>query len=409
MKAFIRRFSSRKQDCATPSSPPSQEVQSSSVAVGANNNIPTAATAPTAQETTQSAPSKPTTPRTTNMSVPKELPKSFKAAILTGVKEKLVVKDIPMLDVVDGEILIKVHACGVCHSDHHVANGDMGPPHITRLGHEMVGTVVAVPDSEQRWRVGDRVGGPWHGGHDGTCKSCNRGLYQMCENELVNGVSREGGYGEYATLRREAVVRIPEDMDPAKAAPLLCAGVTVFNGMRRMGVTAGDIVAIQGLGGLGHLAIQYARKMGFRTVALSRGTSKKDFAMQLGANDYIDTEAHDTAEELQKLGGAAMIVVTAPNPQIISPLLGGLAPQGKLLIHTAVGPVSVNTVPMVIKALSVHGWPSGHALDSEEAIAFAQAQGVECMIEKFPLEMVNEAMEHMLSGKVRFRAVLVMD
>lgn len=188
----------------------------------------------------------------------------------------------------------------------------------------------------------------------------------------------------------------------------MCAGVTVFNGIRHMNLTAGDTVAIQGLGGLGHLAIQYARKMGYRTVALSRGTSKKDFALKLGATDYIDTEAHDAAEELQKLGGAACIAVTAPNPDVITPLLNGLAPGGTLLLWTAIGPVPVNTVPMVLNALSVRGWPSGHALDSEEAIAFANTHGVECMIETFPLEKVNEAMDHMLSGKVRFRAVLTM-
>ena len=176
-----------------------------------------------------------------------------------------------------------------------------------------------------------------------------------------------------------------------------------------MNLTAGDIVAVQGLGGLGHLAVQYARKMGFRVVALSRGTTKKDFAMQLGATDYIDTAANDAAEELQKLGGAACIAVTAPNPDVITPLIGGLAPGGTLLLWTAIGPVPVDTVPMVLNALSVRGWPSGHALDSEEAIAFATTQGVECMIEKFPLDKVNEAMEHMLSGKVRFRAVLTME
>ena len=269
---------------------------------------------------------------------------------------------------------------------------------------------MAVPSSEKKWKVGDRVGGPWHGGHDHACRACNRGQYQMCDNKTVNGVFRDGGYGQYATLRTESAVRIPPDADPAEVAPLLCAGVTVFNGMRNMpNVQAGDVVAIQGLGGLGHLAVQYARKMGFRTVALSRGTSKRDFALQLGATDYIDTSASDTATELQKLGGAAMIVVTAPNPDAISPLLGGLAPRGTLLIHTAIGPVPVNTVPMVLNALSVTGWPSGHALDSEEAIAFAQTHGVKCLIEKFPLEKANEAMEHMLSGKVRFRSVLTMD
>ena len=187
------------------------------------------------------------------------------------------------------------------------------------------------------------------------------------------------------------------------------AGVTVFNGLRHMNLTAGATVAVQGLGGLGHLCVQYARKMGFRTVALSRGTSKKDFAFKLGATDYIDTEANNAAEELQKLGGADCIAVTAPNPDVITPLLEGLAPAGTLLLWTAIGPVPVNTVPMVLNALSVRGWPSGHALDSEEAIEFADKQGIECMIEKFPLEKVNEAMEHMLSGKVRFRCVLTME
>lgn len=230
----------------------------------------------------------------------------------------------------------------------------------------------------------------------------------MCDAKAINGVTRNGGYGEYATLRTEATVRIPSNMDPALAAPLLCAGVTVFNGMRRQNILAGDVVAVQGLGGLGHLAVQYASKLGFRTVALSRGTDKRDFALQLGASEYIDTAAHDVGAELQKLGGAALIIVTAPNPQVIEPLIGGLATMGKLLIHTAIGPVPINTIPLVGKALSVSGWPSGHALDSEEAIAFAQAKGVECMVEKFPLERVNEAMEHMVSGKARFRAVLTM-
>lgn len=202
---------------------------------------------------------------------------------------------------------------------------------------------------------------------------------------------------------------IPKDADVAKTAPLLCAGVTVFNGLRNMNLRAGSTVAVQGLGGLGHLCVQYARKMGFRTVALSRGTAKKDFAMKLGATDYIDTEAGNVAEELQKLGGADCIAVTAPNPDVITPLIEGLAPAGTLLIWTAIGPVPVNTASMVLNALSVRGWPSGHALDSEEAIAFANTQGIECMIEKFPMEKANEAMEHMISGKVRFRAVLTMD
>lgn len=291
----------------------------------------------------------------------------------------------------------------------------MGPPRISRLGHEYIGTVVALGPNAGvigKWQVGDLVGGAWHGGHDGHCRSCSRGDFQMCANEEINGVSRDGGYGEYAILRAEAAVRLPRDLakeDLAMWSPFLCAGVTVFNGMRRMGVAAGDVVAVQGLGGLGHLAVQFARKMGFRTVALSRGEDKRAFAMDLGAHDYIDTAAGDVAEQLQKLGGAALIIVTAPNPKAIEPLIKGLAPRGTLLIHTAIGPVAFDTVSMVLKALSVRGWPSGHALDSEEAIQFARQNGVKCLVEKFPLEKANEAMAHMLSGKARFRAVLTMD
>nr|OQO19117.1 hypothetical protein B0A51_14637 [Rachicladosporium sp. CCFEE 5018] len=327
------------------------------------------------------------------------LPEKFTAALLTSPNQPLTITQIPLPVPAPNELLIKVHACGVCHSDHDIAAGHFGPLSIKRVGHEIVGTVVGLGELAKggKWKEGDRVGGAWHGGHDGTCRSCGRGDYQMCENELVNGWTREGGYGEYTTLRTEATVRVPEDMDPAEVAPLLCAGVTVFNGMRRMGITAGDVVAVQGLGGLGHLAIQYARKMGFRTVALSRGSDKQDFATQLGAHEYIDTSATTAAEGLQKLGGAALIIVTAPNPKIISGLIGGLAPRGTLLLHTAVGPVEVDSVTMVIKALSVRGWPSGHALDSEDAIQFARQNGVKCLIERFPLAKANEAVERMMT------------
>lgn len=243
---------------------------------------------------------------TTTMS--SQLPKTFKAAVLNGVDKPLEIKELPMPEVKPGEILLKVEACGVCHSDHHVQHGDMGPHGIEILGHEYVGHVVAVADGEKKWKVGDRVGGAWHGGHDGSCRSCSRGEFQMCDNKTINGVMRNGGYGTYATLRSEAAVSIPKDADAAEVAPLLCAGVTVFNGIRQLNIRSGEVVAVQGLGGLGHLAIQYFRKMGFRTVALSRGSTKKDFAMKLGANDYIDTQAEDVGEALQKLGGAACIV-----------------------------------------------------------------------------------------------------
>jgi len=339
------------------------------------------------------------------------IPKSCKACVIEKAGAPWTIKEVPVEEPKHGEILIKVHACGVCSSDVGVQQGHFGPivkyPIIP--GHEVIGTIVAVGPGESKWQVGDKVGGPWHGGHDGVCKACNRGLFQMCQNEQINGASRNGGYAEYCTLRTEAAVRIPPDADPAQYAPLLCAGITVFNGIRKMNITAGDIVAVQGLGGLGHLAIQYARKMGYRTVALSSSDAKRDFAMELGATDYVDNSKEDSAEALQKMGGASLVVVTAPNPKIMASLVKACGPCGKILVLSALGEVPVDTNVMIHYGISVHGWPSGHALDSEEAIAFAEQQGVKCMIEKFPFDKVEDAVKHMISGKVRFRSVLIMD
>lgn len=219
----------------------------------------------------------------------------------------------------------------------------------------------------------------------------------------------DGGYAEYALLRAEAAVRVPADADPAEIAPLLCAGVTVFNAMRNMGVIQGGLVAVQGLGGLGHLALQYGSKMGYTVVALSSGSDKKDFARQLGAHHYVDTSAEDAADALQKLGGANMIVSTAPNGRVISPLVAGLAPLGKLVVLAPLGPVEFDTTAMVMKGTSVHGWNSGHQRDSEDAIAFAHTHRVKCIVEEFPfLTKYQEAFEKMKSGKVRFRSVLTL-
>lgn len=218
----------------------------------------------------------------------------------------------------------------------------------------------------------------------------------------------DGGYAEYVTLRAEAVVRVPSELDPAEAAPFLCAGVTTMNAMRQMRVLQGGLVAVQGVGGLGHLAIQFANKMGYEVVALSSGSDKKDFATQLGARHYIDTSNEDPAQALQKLGGADMIVATAPNPKSISGLVGGMAPGGKLVVLAPVGPVEFDTTTLVAKGVSVQGWPAGHALDCEECVAFAQTHNVKCMTEKFPLKDVQKAMDHMVSGKARFRVVLTM-
>ncbi|EKG10580.1 Alcohol dehydrogenase superfamily zinc-containing [Macrophomina phaseolina MS6] len=336
------------------------------------------------------------------------LPKTYKAAVIEQNNAPLTIKDLPLKEPQDGQILVKVKACGVCHSDEIVRAGMMGTPPIVP-GHEVIGEVVALGPREKKWKVGDSVGGPWHGGHDGVCRQCNRGLFQMCDNEAINGVTQDGGYAEYVLLRSEAAVRIPQGIDAVEAAPLLCAGVTVFNAIRQVKVLAGGTVAIQGLGGLGHLALQYSRKMGYRTVALSRDATKKDFATKLGATDYIDSSQQNTAEALQKIGGADLIVVTAPNPEIMGDLINGCAAGGTVIILAPVGEIKVNTIPMIGKGISVRGWPSGHALDAEEAIAFAQTHGVHCMVEKFPLSQANEAFEHMLSGKVRFRAVLTME
>jgi len=374
----------------------------SSSSTSAPSTDPTASTKPT-----DSIPP----PTFTEPKMSSKYPKTCKAAVLPEKDAKLVIKDVEVKEPKEGEVLIKVHACGVCHSDALVAGGGMGPlPHKDFiLGHEIIGTVVAVGPGEKKWKEGDVVGGAWHGGHDGTCKSCNKGLFQMCENEAINGVTRDGGYSEYCLLRTEAAVRIPPDVNAADYAPLLCAGVTTFNGIRKMNIPQGGTVAIQGLGGLGHLAVQYARKMGYRTVALSSNDSKKKFAFDLGATDYVDGSKEDTAEALRKIGGADLVVVTAPNPKIMGPLLNGCAPLGKILVLAPVGDVPFNTAPMVLQGLSVHGWPSGHALDSEEAISFAQRQNVNVMVEKFPLAKAQEAMDHMMSGHVRFRAVLTMD
>jgi D-arabinose 1-dehydrogenase-like Zn-dependent alcohol dehydrogenase len=234
-------------------------------------------------------------------------------------------------------------------------------------------------------------------------------MFQMCKNEAINGVTRDGGYGEYVTLRSEAVVRVPTDVDPAAYAPILCAGITVFNSLRNQHIIPGEVVAVQGLGGLGHLALQYANKMGFRVVAISSSADKEKFARDLGAHEYIDGSKEDIGQALQKMGGAACVVFTAPNAKLIPPLISGLGPLGKLLVLATAGPVEINLSMMIQNGLSVVAWPSGHALDSEEAIDFAMRHGVNCMVERFKLDDANEALQHMLSGKARFRAVLTMD
>ncbi|KAI9884915.1 MAG: hypothetical protein M1823_003293 [Watsoniomyces obsoletus] len=337
------------------------------------------------------------------------LPKTFKAVVVEHKDGPMTLKDVPLEQPKAGEILIKVLAVGVCHSDSLLSPGIFGNPFPMIPGHEVIGDVVALGPNESNWTIGERAGGPWHGGHDSTCKQCRRGQYQMCDHEEINGFTRRGGYAEYMIMRTEASVRIPKDVDAAEFAPLLCAGVTTFNSMRSMGVQPGSVVAVQGLGGLGHLAIQFAAKMGYRVVALSSSAGKEDFAKQLGAHEYVDGSKQNAAEYLQSLGGASLIVSTAPNPKAVEPLLYGLRAYGTLLVLAALGNLSVDTGVMIQKALSVRSWASGHALDSEETIEFARQQGIKCMIERYPLQDFQKAYDSMMSGKARFRAVLVME
>lgn len=336
------------------------------------------------------------------------LPKTYKAVVLQSANTPMTLVDVELKHPTKGEVLVKVLACGVCFSDVATASGHMGDVFPRVPGHEIVGDVVEVGEGVTRFKGGERVGGPWHGGHDGECRQCQRGQFQMCENEAINGVNRDGGFAEYVLLRAEAVVRVPKEIDPADAAPLLCAGVTVFNGIRKLGIEQGALVAVQGLGGLGHLAVQFANTMGYEVAVLSSGDEKSAFAKQLGAHHYINTKTSDTSAELMKLGGASIIVQTAPNPKVMSPLVAGLAPGGKLLSLAPVGAVPIDTVALVMKGASVQGWPSGHALDSEEAIRFAMVHNVKCMIEKYPFAKVQDAVDSLIAGKPRFRNVLVM-
>jgi D-arabinose 1-dehydrogenase-like Zn-dependent alcohol dehydrogenase len=231
----------------------------------------------------------------------------------------------------------------------------------------------------------------------------------MCQNAAVNGVTKDGGYAEYVLLRSEAVVKVPTDVNPVEYAPILCAGVTVFNSIRKLQIVPGDLVAVQGLGGLGHLAVQYANKMGYRVAALSSGDEKREFAQKLGAHDYINTSKVDASKKLMDMGGASLIICTAPNPKSIGLLTAGLEPGGKLLVLAPCGAVEINSLDLISKAISVSGFPSGHALDSEEAIAFTQLHNIRCMVEKFPLRDARKAFDHMLSGDARFRSVIIME
>jgi D-arabinose 1-dehydrogenase-like Zn-dependent alcohol dehydrogenase len=312
------------------------------------------------------------------------------------------------------QVRIKVEACGVCHSDVLVKEGLWPGIQFPRVpGHEIAGRIDAVGPDVTQWKQGQRVGLGWHGGHCFICDPCRRGDFVNCKNEKVTGIHFDGGYQEYMIANAEAVAAMPDlpgDGLPAdEAAPVLCAGITVFNAMRNAGMRPGDLVAVQGVGGLGHLGIQYARQMGFRTVAIGRGADKKPLATKLGAHEYIDTDAGNPAEALQKLGGASLVLATAPDSKAMSALVDGLGPRGTLLIVGA-GFESLTVTPLQLIGGSkrVQGWASGTGKDSEDTLRFSVLSGVRPMIERYPLEKAAEGYQQMLTGKARFRVVLTM-
>ena len=322
---------------------------------------------------------------------------------------EMVERDIP--EPGTGQVRVKVEACGICHSDTLVKEGLWPGLQYPRVpGHEIAGRVDAVGANVTSWAAGLRVGVGWHGGHCFVCEQCRRGDFAMCVNRKVTGIDFDGGYATHVIVPAEALAAIPDDLAAEEAGPFMCAGVTVFNALRNSGARAGDVVAVHGIGGLGHLGVQYARRMGFKTVAINRGKDKEQLARQLGAHDYIDATAQDVVAELQKLGGASVILATAPNSQAISGLVDGLAPSGKLLVPAAPSePLSINVFSLIMKRSSIAGWYSGTAKDSQDTLEFSALSGIHPMIEKYPLDKVAEAYEQMHSGKVRFRVVLTLD
>jgi D-arabinose 1-dehydrogenase-like Zn-dependent alcohol dehydrogenase len=276
-------------------------------------------------------------------------------------------------------------------------------------GHEVAGTIDAVGAGVKLWKPGQRVGVGWNGGYCSQCEPCRRGDFFACQNSETTGVTVDGGYAEYMIAQASAVALLPDQIPPTDAAPLLCAGITTFNALRNSGARAGDLVAIQGLGGLGHLAVQYAARMGFRTVAIARGQDKQPLAKQLGAAIYLDSQVHDPAAELSKLGGAKVILSTVTNAEAMSAMLGGLGTNGTLLIVGAVPSIPVSPVNMLMSRQSVKGWYSGTSIDSQDTLAFSAQQQVRSMNEIFPLDRAAEAYERMMSGKARFRVVLTME
>ena len=307
------------------------------------------------------------------------------------------------------EVRIKVEACGICHSDSYPVEGTFpGIKYPIVPGHEVAGRVDGVGADVTTWKVGQRVGVGWFGGNCGVCPSCRRGDFIHCRVGKVTGLHYDGGYAEYMVAPIEALAAIPDDLSAVDAGPLLCAGITTFNALRHSGARAGDLVAILGIGGLGHLGVQFARRMGFHTVAIARGQDKRALALELGAHRYIDSQAEDVAKELTAMGGAKLILATVTNAPAMTAVIEGLGIDGKLLVVGA-SPESIEVTPIQLLGArrEIAGWPSGTAVDSEDTMRFSTLQGVKPMIETYPLEKAADAYSRMMSGKARFRVVLV--
>ena len=309
-----------------------------------------------------------------------------------------------------GHVRIKVQACGVCHSDMLTVDGSWPGIQYPRVpGHEVAGILDAVGPGVSTWKKGQRVGVGWHGGQDNTCPECRRGDFRNCRNAKIAGISYDGGYQQYMIAPIEALVAIPDGLRDVDAAPLLCAGITTYNALRHSGALPGDLVAVQGIGGLGHLGVQFASKFGYKVAAIGRGSENAALAKKLGANLYIDSKATNAAAELQKLGGAKVILATAPNSKSMSELIDGLGPNGKLIVvGVAFDPIEVTPVQLIVGSRSIQGWVAGLPTDAEDTLHFAELTGVRPMIETYPLEKAAEAYARMMSGKAEFRVVLTM-
>ncbi len=325
-----------------------------------------------------------------------------------GANFKIVEREIP--EPGTGQVRIKVKACGVCHSDVLTKEGGLPGIQYPRVpGHEVAGVIDEVGAGVSEWKKGQRVGVGWHGGHDNTCLSCRRGDFINCENMQISGISYDGGYQEYMVAPVEALVAIPDSLGDVEAAPLLCAGITTFNALRHSGALPSDLVAVQGIGGLGHLGIQFASKFGYKVAAIGRGPENATLAKKLGASVYIDSEATNAAKELQKLGGARVILATAPSSKAMSELIDGLGPNGKLVVVGAsFDPIEVTPAQLIFGNHTIQGWASGTPTDSEDTLRFAELTGVRPMTETYPLEKAAEAYARMMSGKAEFRVVLTM-